>query len=127
MKSLKAVLKFWQEIVFIIMLGMWIGGITMNTSVYFQHTISIFFYCMFILLLVCLVGQFYWKNFALGLCLAIISGLGSAYMILAALSDIAKMDHTDRGYHETLLLAFLFIGLTITAILMPYKYYKSIQ
>ena len=125
MKSLKSVLKFWQEIVFIIAMGILVGGITMNISVSFQHKINIFFYGVFILLLICLVGQFYWKSFVLGLWLAVVLGLGSAYMILAALSDLTRMDNTEEGYYKTIFAVFLFIGLTVTAILMPYKYYKS--
>ena len=126
MKSehLKTVLKFWQEIVFIIAIGIIVFGITMNMKVSFQHVGNIIFYCIFVLLLVCLVGQFFWKNFALSLWLAVILGLGSMYMIIAILYDYKNGD-----YHGTILGLmfgfFLAIGLTITAILMPVKYFKS--
>jgi len=126
-KSLKSVLKFWQEIIFIIALGILVGGITMNISISFQYKINIVFYCLFALLLICLIGQFYWKNLALALWLAVILGLGSAYMILAALSDLVKMTYTDEGYLYTIFALFLFMGLTVVAISMPFKYLRSVD
>ena len=126
-KFLKSVLKFWQEVIFIIGFGILVGGITMNISISFQDKINIGFYCWFVMLLISLIGQFYWKNFALSLWLAVQLGLGSAYMILAALSDLAKMTYTDEGYLYTVLVMFLFMGLTVTAISMPFKYLRSIN
>ena len=126
-KSLKSVLKFWQEIIFIIALVVLVGGITMNISVSFQHKINIVFYCFFVFLLICLIGQLHWKNVALALWLAVILGLGSAYMILAALSDLVKMTNTDEGYLYTVFALFLFMGLTVIAISMPFKYLKSAE
>ena len=127
MKLLKSVLKFWQEIVFIIALGILVGGITMNISISFQYGINIVFYCLFVLLIVCLIGQYYWKNLALALWLAVILGLGSAWMVLAALSDLVKMTNADKGYFGLMFGLFLFIGLTITAISMPFKYLEPVR
>ncbi|MDL2278307.1 hypothetical protein LJC57_06905 [Parabacteroides sp. OttesenSCG-928-G07] len=124
MKTLKSTLYFWQEIIFVIMLGVLIGRITMNISISFQYKINIAFYCLFVLLLACLIGQFYWKNSFLSLWLAVILGLGSVYMILASLSDLAKMANTDDSYLYTLFCLFLSIGLTVIAISMPLKYLK---
>jgi len=126
-KSLNSVLKFWQETIFIIALGILVGGITMNISISFQYKINIVFYCLFVLLLICLVGQFYWKNLALALWLAVILGLGSAYMILAALSDLVKMTKTDEGYLYTIFALFLSMGLTVIAISMPFKYFMPVN
>lgn len=125
--SLKSLLKFWQEIVFIIGLGILIGGITMNISNSFQHTINIIFYSLFVLLLFCLIGQFYWKNRILSVWLAIVLGLGSIYMILAAFSDLVKMTTSDEGYLNTVFAMLLFMGLTVVAFSMPFKYYKSVN
>jgi hypothetical protein len=127
MKSLKSALKFWQEIVFIIALGILVFGITMNISKSFQNKINIVFYCVFVFLLICLIGQFYWKNVILALWLAAILGFGSAYMILAALSDLVKMTPTEEGYTYTIFALFLSIGMTIIAISMPFKYLKSVN
>ena len=131
MKSehLKTVLKFWQEIVFIIAIGIIVFGITMNMKVSFQHVGNIIFYCIFVLLLACLVGQFFWKSFALSLWLAVILGLGSMFMFMAIWSDYTKIANKDGDYHDAIVGLtfgfFLAIGLTITAILMPVKYFKS--
>jgi len=122
MKLLKLALKFWQEIIFIIGLGLLVGGITMYISISFQHGINIVFYCLFVLLIVLLIGQFYWKNLALALWLAVMLGLGSVWMVLAALSDLVKMSNTDKGYYGLMFALFIFIGLTVTAISMPFKY-----
>ena len=127
MKSLKSALKFWQEVIFIIGLGIWVGGITMNISMSFQYGVNIVFYCLFVLLIVLLIGQFYWKNLALALWLAVILGLGSVWMVLAALSDLVKMTNADKGYYGLVFGLFLFMGLTVTAISMPFKYIRSVN
>jgi uncharacterized membrane protein len=125
MKSIKLALKFWQEIIFIVALGILVFGITTNISVNFTQVFNIVFYCIFVLLLICLIGQLYWKNLILALWLTVILGLGSAYMILAALSDLAKITTTDKDYIYTIFALLLSIGLTVTAISMPFKYFKS--
>jgi len=127
MKLLKSVLKFWQEVIFIIGLGILVGGITMNISISFQYGVNIVFYCLFVLLIALLVGQFYWKNVALALWLAVILGLGSIWMVLAALSDLVKMTNADKGYLGLVFGLFLFMGLTVTAISMPFKYIRSVN
>ena len=126
-KSLKSALKFWQEIIFLIVLGFLIVGITMNISVAFKHIVNIVFYGIFVLLLICLIGQLYWKSSNLAICLAVIFGLGSMYMILAALSDLVKMTNTDDGYIFTIFALFLSMGMTVIAISMPIKYLKSVN
>ena len=126
-KLLKSALYFWQEIIFVIVLGVLVVGITMNISISFQYKINIVFYSLFVLLLICLIGQFYWKNLVLSLWFAVIFGLGSAYMILAALSDLVKMANTDEGYLYTVFCLFLSMGLTVVAISMPFKYLKSVN
>ena len=127
MNALKSALKFWQEIIFIIGLGIWVGGMTMNISISFQYGVNIIFYCLFILLITCLIGQFSWKSLALALWLAVLLGLGSLWMVLAALSDLVKMSNTDKGFYGLVLGLFFFIGLTVTAISMPFKYIRSVN
>ena len=125
---LKTALKFWQEIVFIIAIGIIVFGMTINRKVSFQHEGNIIFYCIFVLLLACLVGQFFWKSFALSLWLAVILGLGSMYMIIAIWYDYTEMANKNGDYHDAIFGLtfglFLAVGLTITAVLMPVKYYK---
>ena len=121
MNKLKLLLKFWQEIVFLIPIGILIGGqmITMDFSAVFHFW---FFHSMLLLVFICLIGQFYWKNLILGIFLALVLGLFSGYMILAAWSDLIKMTNTEEGYIKTMFALFLFTGLTIIAISMPFKY-----
>jgi len=122
---LKSVLRFWQEIIFLVAVGILVFGIAMNASVAFQQVFNIIFFCIFVLLLVCLFGQFYWKSIVLSVWLAVQLGFGSAYMILAALSDLAKMTPSENGYIYTVFALFLSMGLTVVAISMPFKYIKS--
>jgi len=123
-KALKSALNFWQEIVLIMGLGVLVFGMTMNAAVAFKQVINIVFYCIFVSLLICLIGQFFWKNFVLALWLAVQLGFGSVWMILAALSDLAKMSNTEGGFLYTIFALFVSIVLTITAISMPFKYSK---
>ena len=126
--KLKSILKFWQEIVFIIATGIYFFGMTMNIPAVFHQGINIIFYALFGLLIICLIGQFYWKNLYVGICLAIVLGLGSGYMFLAVLSDLAKISKIEEDNTSAIVgLNFgllLFIGLTVAAISMPVKYMK---
>ena len=48
-------------------------------------------------------------------------------MVLAALSDLVKMTNADKGYLGLVFGLFLFMGLTVTAISMPFKYIRSVN
>ena len=126
-KLLNSALKFWQEIIFIIGLGILIGGLTMNIPALFQYKINIVFYSLFVLLLICLIGQLYWKNWFLALCLSVILGFSSLYMFLAALSDLVKMISINDVFLYTLFAMFLFMGLVVIAVTMPIKYLKPVN
>ena len=119
----KKILPFWQEIIFIFMLGSMLSGIITNASEMFQYTFNIVIVCIFLPVFICLIGQFFWKNLVLGMQLSIPLALGSMYMILAALSDLNKVPEGNTRATVGLLFAvILFVGLTITAISMPFKY-----
>ena len=124
-QSLKSVLRFWQEIIFLVVVGYLVVGITMNSAVAFKQAINIAFYGFFVLLLICLIGQFYWKSLPLALWLAVILGFGSMWMIMAALSGLAKMNNSEAGFINTIIALLLFVGMTVVAISMPFKYIKS--
>ena len=121
-KALQSALKFWQEIVFIIGLGVLVFGMTMNAAVAFKQGINIVFYCIFISLIICLIGQFFWKNFVFALWLAVMFGLSSLYMTFGWFVELFKM--TDTWGVVSL---FFFIGLTVAAITMPVKYIKFLN
>jgi uncharacterized membrane protein len=122
--QVKSALRFWQETVFIIAIGTMVFGITMNITVAFQQAINIFFYFIFIVLIICLIGQFYWKNVVLGLYLAVLMGFGSLWMFAAVLSDFGKINKID-GNLDMIFYLLLSIGLISTAISMPFKYIRS--
>ncbi len=59
MKTLKTVLNFWQEIVFVIPLGILLIEMSTKYFVVFRQTIDIVCFCFFSILLICLVGHFF--------------------------------------------------------------------
>lgn len=119
---LKPVLLFWQEVFFLIVLGVLVIGMTLNISTSFQHAINIVFYCLFFLLLSGLVGQLFWRNRDLAIALSVVLGVGSGYMVLAILSDLIG----GSVNVQTLLGLFLYFGLIVAAITMPFKYKNKI-
>jgi len=125
MKKLKSLLKFWQEIVFIVVLGRSVLLITIDISEAFQHFFNIVFFCIFILMLICILGQFFWKNPTLALWLALLLGAGSIWMTIASLSNLLRMSTEDDNYLYTIFASFLFMGLIAVAISMPFKYFKK--
>ncbi|MDH6341762.1 uncharacterized membrane protein YjjP (DUF1212 family) [Parabacteroides sp. PFB2-12] len=88
-KSLKSVLKFWQEIIFIISIGL---GLTVFAKAVLQgYNVDgwdIFLVCFFVPLLSCLIGQFFWKNRRLASILSAFLGVSSFVIILMALYGI---------------------------------------
>ncbi len=125
--NIKSVLPFWQEFVLAIGLGILLTGMTINISAAFQQTLNIVAYCIFLSLFICLIGQFFWKNFFVGITLSVILGLGSIYMILVILLELYKelYNISEGDFQATIWLIFglfVFLGLTIAAISMPLKY-----
>ena len=109
--------------IFIIALGVLVIGITMNISVSFKYGINIVFYCIFVSLLISLIGQLFWKNLVLAMCLAPILAFGSVWTFLAVLSDLGEIPVWDTKTIAILILYMLMsIGLIIAAITMPKKY-----
>jgi len=125
MKSLKSVLKFWQEIVFIISIGLLL--IELTKWVIRSQTMDgwdIFMVMWLLPLFVCLIGQFFWKNLALALWLSVLLGLSSVIVILMAIWGIS-----NSPSYSTESFAMLIIGLisVIAVITMPRKYISNID
>ena len=117
--KLKSALKFWQEIIYFIAIGIWVIVMTKNI---FQGIIFIIPYCVFISLFIFLFVQFFWESKILGKTLAIVMGLGSTYMFFGWLIESA---YKIEGYGFDMLAIFslfLFGGLSVTAISMFVKY-----
>ena len=119
-KSLKSVLKFWQEIVLIVLIGLLLIEITKNRGL--QQTMDgadIFMVIWFLPLLVCLIVQFFRKSEALALTLSVLLGISAVIVILMALWGIS-----NSPSYRTESIAMLVIGMlsVIAAITMSRKY-----
>ena len=117
--TLKSALKFWQEIVFIIAVGILVVWSVINV---FWKDIYFHIYIVFLLLFICLIGQLFWKNKILGMILAMIFGLSSFYMVFAWLFD---KETNEVPVIKTLAFCF-FVGLTVTAVSMFFKHITGI-
>ena len=127
MKSLKSMLKFWQEIVLVVPIGLLLIEIAKNRM--FQQTMDgsdIFMVIWFLPLLVCLVGQFFWKNEALAVTLSVLLGLSAVIVILMGLWGI---NNNDIPLYRTQSIIMFVIGVVsvIAVITMPRKYNPNIN
>ena len=117
---LKSVPKFWQEIVFVVPIGLLLIEITkwvMRSQT--MDGAAIFMAIWFVPLFICLIGQFFWKNEALAATLSVLLGLSSVIAILMAFYGIF-----NSPSYRTESIAMLIIGVVcvIAAIKMFAKY-----
>jgi FtsH-binding integral membrane protein len=123
-KSLKSVLKFWQEIVLAVPIGFFL--IEMTKYVMRSQTMDVWIILLAIWLLpllVCLVVQFFRKSEALAVTLSVLLGLSSVIVIILALVGIFYSP-TYMAQH----IPMLIIGVVcvIAAITMSRKYHSDI-
>jgi FtsH-binding integral membrane protein len=107
MKSLKSALKFWQEIVYVIPIGLLLIEVTkwvLRSQA--LDGADIFLFIWFLPLFVCLIGQFFWENEALAATLSVLLGLSSGVGILMALYGIF-----NSPSYRTESIAMLIIGI----------------
>lgn len=116
--SLKTAAIFWQEIVFIIPLGVLLIEMSTKYAVVFAQTFDMICFFFFLVLFICLIGQFSWKRKTLAIFLSWILGLCSAFLIFAALYAIAK---SPQLITSVAMLIFGFF-LMIAAVTMPDKF-----
>jgi len=86
MKSLKAtVLKFWQEIVLVVPIGLFLIALT-KWAIQSQSIEGwiVFLVIWFLPLFICLIGQFFWKNEALAAILSVLLGISSVIVTIMA-------------------------------------------
>lgn len=124
-KLLKSVLKFWQEIVLVVSIGLLL--IEVSKWVLRSQAMDgaeIFLVCWFLPLFICLIGQLYWKNKALSVTLSALLGLSSAIVIFMALYGIL-----NSPSYRTESIAMFVVGVVsvIAVITMPRKYNPSIS
>jgi len=120
-QSLKSVLKFWQEIVFVVPI---VFGLTaLVKAVILGYTMDgadIFLVCWFVPLLICLIGQFFWKSEGLAICLSVLLGISSFVVILMALYGISTTSIKLIMIQSITMLIWGIIGI-FAAITMPKK------
>jgi len=121
--KLKSLLPFWQEIVFIIPLGALLIEMTTKPSVIFSDTLSTVCYCLFLFLFVCLAGQFFWKNAALGIYISFIIIICSvAMMLLFLVFAIKEVTGNLNAFIQSVIGLLIFLGFIITATSMIVKH-----
>jgi len=129
MKTLKSVLKFWQEIVFIIPTGILITVFlaqmfTGNPNNMLKDGLGIATFCFLAFLFICLVVQFFWKNETLAIVLTPILVLYSLFWIFVSYAMPRYIDYNVPNPNNYLR-PVLFIGalfLIFAAITMSKKY-----
>jgi len=129
MKPLKFVLNFWQEIVFVVTIGLLLT-VFIKDLIILRRAIDgtdIFCLCFLIPVFLCLVGQFFWKNGILSMCLAPLLFLYSSFWIFVSFTMPRYIDY-DVPNPNNYLRPVIFIGallLIFAAITMPKKYFKE--
>ena len=127
MKSLKSVLKCWQEIVLVVPIGLLLIEIT--NRVIRSQTMDgwdIFMVIWFLPLLVCLVGQFFWKNEGLAFTLSTLLGLTSVVVILMGLWGINN-NNIPLYKIQSIIMFVIGVVWVIAVITMPRKYNPNIN
>ena len=124
-KSLKPALKYWQEIVFIIPLGILIIvmvlQVFMRPTSMFDDGLGIATFCFLSLLFIFIFGQFFWKNEVLSYLLIMPSALYSLFWIFA--SYAMPKDNPNANLR---ILIFIYALLSLfAAFTMPLKYGKK--
>ena len=120
MKLLKTARRFWQEIVFIVSIGLLLLEIA-GKAVRAQSMDGwdAFLVCWTLPLFVCLIGQYFWKKKALAILLSVPLGLSSVTAIFMALYGIFN----SPSYRtESLLMLIIGFVLVIAAFKMSFKY-----
>jgi ABC-type Na+ efflux pump permease subunit len=128
MKSLKSVLKFWQEIVFIIPIGVWLIYLLYDAfrgnSGMFSDGLGIITVGFHVFLLICLVGQFFWKNEKLSIVLTPFLLLYSLFWIFVsyAMPRYIALDVPNPNNYLRPILLIVALFLIFAAITMLKKY-----
>ncbi len=85
-KSLiKIARKFWQEFFFIIPVGIFLIDMFTGHPEMFKDWLGIATICFHLILFICLIGHFFWRNTALSFTLILFAGLYSMFWIFASI------------------------------------------
>lgn len=121
-RNLKKVFFFWQEICFIVVISIMMIDMLANGRIALQDTFTIVFFSLFALFLICLIGQFFWKNTRVAIVLAVLFALASLWMLLAVASEMAEMGRAGMPPGSMWFGIVLFLGLFGASVTMPVKY-----
>ena len=120
-KNLKSVLKFWQEIVFVVPIGFGLAALAKAVMLgYTMDGWDIILVCWFVPLLLCLIGQFFWKSGGLAILLSFLLGISSFIVILMALYGISTTSIKLIMIQSITMLIWGIIGV-VAAFTMPIK------
>lgn len=120
---LKLAAKSWQEIIFIIAIGVLLFEI--STSLFAQHTIDkwdITLMAFIFPVFICMIGQLFWKRRILSLALSVLLALGSFVIIMMAFYYIAT---TNTNIVQAISMLAVGITLLTSAVAMHSKHRKS--
>ena len=124
MKSLKSVMKFWQEIVFMIPVGISIAVMLIDIhNGRINDGGGIVVFCLHVILFICLVGQFFWKNKTLAIVLTPLLVLYSFFWIFAFYAMPMSNPKENLYLRPVLMICALF--LFFVAITMFQKYFLN--
>ena len=124
-KSLKSVLKFWQEIVLVVPIGYFL--IEIAKYVMRSQTMDVWIILLAFWLLplfICLIVQLFRKSEALAVTLSVLLGLSSAIVILLALVGIVYSPSYNYQHFPMLIIGVISVVAVIT---MPRKYNPNIN
>ena len=132
-KSLKSVLKFWQEILFVVPIGIllvvMVSDVFMRQTSMFDDGLGIATFCFLLFLFICLIGQFFWKNENLSICLTPLLVLYSLFWVFVSIYLL--IEHSKKVPLIEILIMVLFLVLALflvfAAITMPRKYNSTIN
>ena len=120
-KLLKSALKFWQEIVLVVPIGLLL--IEVSKWIMRSQTLDgadIFLVIWFLPLFSCLIGQFFWKNEALAVTLSVLLGLSSVVVILMGFYGVF-----NSPSYRTESIVMLVIGvISVIAVITMYRKYR---
>ena len=124
----KTTLKFWQEIVFVIPIGFFL--IVLLIDVFngrfgmFDDLLCIATVCFHVIIFICLVGQFFWKNETLGVILTPFLLLYSLFLIFAYYA--MPKDNPNDHLRHVLLIGALFLVFAVISMWRKYSRNNSL-
>jgi len=125
MKSLKSVLKFWQEIILVVPTGYFL--IEIAKYVMRSQTVDVWVILLaswLLPLFICLIIQLFRKSEALAVTLSVLLGLSSVIVILLAIIGLVYSPSYNHQHISMFIIGVISVFAVIT---MPRKYNSNIN